>query len=77
MGVRNIVDSRQSRVERAKIGRAGRPEPLGVNSDTRTRAGLKVGFNTEDTECAESLSRSLKVKGKRYLCGTGDDHRVW
>ena len=50
------------KVERGKIRRAKRREPFGVNSVTR--AGLKVGFNTE---CAESLSRSLKVKGKRDL----------
>ena len=68
---------KQSKVERAKIGGAKRPKPLRVNSDAPTGAGLKVGFNAEDTECAGSLSLSLKVKGKRDLWRTGDDHRKW
>jgi hypothetical protein len=38
MGVRKIVDSRQSKVERAKIGGAKRLKPLGVNSDEPTGA---------------------------------------
>jgi hypothetical protein len=40
-------------------------------------ARLKVGFNAEGTERTENLSRSLKVKGKRDLCGIGNDHREW
>ena len=40
-----------------------------MNSDARTGAGLKVGFNTENTEFSE--------KGKRDLCGTDGDHREW
>jgi hypothetical protein len=43
----------------AQGGRGKGSERLGVNSDGKTGAGLKVGFNTEDTECAESPSRSL------------------
>jgi hypothetical protein len=56
---RSAVDSRQFKVERAKGGGGKRAEHVGVNSDARTGPGLKVGFNTEDTECAESPSRSL------------------
>jgi hypothetical protein len=39
--------------------RRKRAEQVGVNSDAGTGAGLKVGFNTEGAECAESPSRSL------------------
>jgi hypothetical protein len=65
MGVRNKVDPSTSLrasgrpFDYAQGGRGGRLERVGVSSDAGTGAGLKVGFNTENTECAESRSRSL------------------
>jgi hypothetical protein len=58
------VDSRQSKVEREKIGRAKRSEPLGANSDAPTGSG-----QAPDTEFTE--------EGKRRVENVGDEHGKW
>jgi hypothetical protein len=55
---------KQFKVEEGKIRRGKRSEALGVNSYARTWAGLKVGFNTEDTEYAERSGGRRDARGR-------------